>query len=324
MSCIIRATGLCSPLGPADVAEAALRGDLSLAEPIAWGPGLGVGDEHGPAVGHRAGPATGLGAGPRWQALAASAWTELLRQDDPGEVDALLIALPLPEPLRWGPDPDMFDQAIATLTGALPARARARETFLLGHAAAAAALVRADSQLASGAWSRVLVLAVDSLLDPASLAWLAADERLRGPETSLGIAPGEAAAWWLLARDGAGSGRLRGAGHLPGDRAHAPLDDADRLCAAARAAGLELHAGHRDWTDLTGEPWRDRAWGSLLPRLEDEPRPLLPARGWGDLGAASALAAASVALAGRGGDRHPQVVWSLGEDGGAGVICVER
>ena len=46
------ASGLASPLGPADIAAAALAAGLSRAERLPWAPELGVGEEAAPAVGH--------------------------------------------------------------------------------------------------------------------------------------------------------------------------------------------------------------------------------------------------------------------------------
>jgi hypothetical protein len=69
------------------------------------------------------------------------------------------------------------------------------------------------------------------------------------------------------------------------------------------------------WIDLTGEPWRARAWGTLLPHLPVRPE-VAHSEHWGDLGAASALCAATCAMWDGG------TVWSLGEDGAVGVIEV--
>lgn len=302
MPCSLLAHGLCSPLGPADIAGAAIRGGLSRAQPIAWAPLLGYGEDAAPAVGH---PVLGEGAH-RLGELARLAWAELPDHDP---VDAVLVALPLPDALRHGPEGD----PLHGLREALPPGDH--EPFPCGHAAPAAAIVRAEAQLAARAWRRVLVLAVDSLLDPGSLAWLAAADRLRGPECSIGLAPGEAATWWLLGpADAPGALAQVEAGYAASDGRRAPLDDADRWW---RAAGGIADPGASAWVDLSGEPWRERAWGSLLPRL-GATDPVSPAMSWGDLGAASALAAGCAALT--VGGRHR--IWSLAEDGGAGMVAI--
>jgi len=156
----------------------------------------------------------------------------------------------------------------------------------------------------------VLVGAVETRLDPSSLAWLAHDDRLRGPETPDGLQPGEGAAWWLLGRaDARDALALVNARHQPGDGRRSPAILAQRL------SSLEPGPTPNHWIDLTGEPWRARAWGTLLPQLPMRPEIVHPDL-WGDLGAAAALCAATCALHGGG------TVWALGEDGGVGLIEV--
>lgn len=281
------AHGLASPLGPADIAGPALAAGLSRAERIAHAPVLGVGEDAAPAVGHAVLDGDDDHAG-RCRRLLQLARDEL----GPCRPDAVLLCRPLPDPLRWGPDgmPD------------LPAD----EQFALGHAGPAAALRRAEELIAARTCSRVLVAAVDSLLDPLSLAWLAADDRLRGPETPDGIAPGEAAACWLVGpADPAALAQLS-AGHQPAGPRSAVVDAERWLLAASDVAD------GRDWVDLNGEPRRARAWGHVAHRLGRSGEST-PADGWGDLGAATLLAMGCVAT-------RPAVLWSLADDGAAGVV----
>lgn len=291
--------GLCSPLGPAEVAAAALRADLSRAERFDGAPVLGRGEDAAPAVGHAVLPPA---TAERGAALLALAWDELRRGVPQPDAERVLLCTALPDPLRWGPaGPPELAAAARALAGV-----QACETLALGHAAPAAALQRADELIASRACRRVLVAAVDSLLDPASLAWLAADDRLRGPETPDGLAPGEAAAWWLLGPADPRALAQVEARAIAGDGRRAPRDDGERLLAAAGDAPAATA-----WTDATGEPWRARAYGWL----RDE-RALSPADNWGDLGACAALAAGSAALAGG----RPLRIHALSEDGRAGAI----
>lgn len=291
------AHGLCCPLGPADVAAAAQAAGLSRAERFAPAPVLGCGEDAAPAVGHAVLPPE---ADDRPAALLRLAWAELQRHAPPS-AERVLLCLPIPDPLRWGPgEPPDPTAAVRDLSGIA-----AIEPIPLGHAAAAAALQRAEELITTRTCRRVLVAAADSLLDQASLAWLAADDRLRGPETPDGVQPGEAAAWWLL-----GDAEPRAQAILSARRiaaaGRAPQDDAERLLAAAgEATGV-------DWTDANGEMWRARAYGRLgrHPCIE-------PAACWGELGACSALAAATLALR-----QRPAVVWSLADDGAAGVIRI--
>ena len=280
------AHGLASPLGPADIAGPALAAGLSRAERIAHAPVLGIGEDAAPAVGHAV--LDEGDHGERCRRLLALARDEL----GPCQPDAVLLCQPLDDPLRWGPEG----------MPALPCD----ERFALGHAAPAAALLRAEVLISSRACRQVLIAAVDSLLDPLSLAWLAAGERLRGPETPDGVAPGEAAACWLVGAAEPAALAQISAGHQPtGERS--ALADAERWLRAA----ADVPPG-RDWVDLSGEPWRARAWGQLAHRLgrTDE---ITPADGWGDLGAAAMLAAGCVAT-------RPAVLWALADDGAAGVV----
>jgi hypothetical protein len=275
------AHGLASPLGPADIAAPALAAGLSRAERLPHAPVLGVGDDAAPAVGHAV-----LTEGDHAQRCRRL--LELAREElGPCRPDAVLLCRPLADPLRWGPD------GMPALPG--------DELFALGHAGPAAALQRAEELIAARTCRRVLIAAVDSLIDAHSLAWLAAANRLRGPETPDGVAPGEAAACWLVGPPDPAALAQVGAGFQAAG-ARSAADDADRWL---RAAG---EPRGRDWVDLTGEPWRARAWGRLGRSGETT-----PADGWGDLGAATLLAMGCVA-------QRPTVLWSLADDGAAGVV----
>lgn len=280
------AHGLASPLGPADIAGPALAAGLSRAERLAHAPVLGVGEDASPAVGHAV-----LDKGDHDQRCRRL--LDLAREElGPCQPDAVLLCRPLEDPLRWGPDG----------MPSLPCD----EQFALGHAAPAAALLRADELIASRACRRVLIAAVDSLLDPLSLAWLASTDRLRGPETADGVAPGEAAACWLVGPAEPAALAQIVAGFQPAGPRSA-VADAERWL---RAAG-DTPCGH-DWVDLSGEPWRARAWGHVAHRL-GRTQEHTPAENWGDLGAASMLAAGCVSS-------RPALLWMLGEDGSAGVV----
>lgn len=290
------AHGLCSPLGPSDIAAAALRAGLSRAERFAPAPVLGCGEDAAPAACQAVLPP---GTSDRRAALLRLAWEELLLGPvQPAE--RLLLCLPLPDPLRWGPDgPPDAAAAAHDLCGVQQV-----ECLPLGQAAAAAAVLRASELIATRSCRRVLIAAVDSLLDPASLAWLAETGRLRGPETPDGVVPGEGAAWWLVAAADPAAMACLAAGHAASDGRRAPQDDADRLLQAGR--GLDGAA----WHDGDGEMWRARALGRC--GLAEGRQ---PADGWGCLGACSALAAGCVAA-----QERPAVLWSLSDDGAAGAI----
>jgi len=288
------AHGLASPLGPADIACTALAAGLSRADRLAHAPVLGIGADAAPAVGHAVLTSNSDHA-ERCRQLITLARAEL----GPIHADVTLLCRALPDPLRWGPDE----------LPALPAD----EVFALGHAAPAAALARAETLITNRTCRRVLVVAVDCLVDPASLAWLAATDRLRGPETPDGLAPGEGAVCWLLGPADPSAMAQVSAGFAPAGSLRSANDDA---ACWLHAAG-DVPAG-RDWVDLTGEPWRTRAWGAVAHRLRRQDE-LSPCDGWGDLGAAAAMAAGSVSIA---AGLRPAVLWSLAEDGATGVITL--
>jgi hypothetical protein len=295
------AHGLCSPLGPAEIAAAALRADLSRASQFPDAPLLGFGEDAAPAVCHAVLPP---GIADRSAVLLQLAWQELLRCSTTPAAERLLLCQALPDPLRWGPDGPPDHSSIATRISGITAC----ERLELGHAGPAAALLRAEALIAARTCRRVLIAAVDSLLDPASLAWLAADERLRGPETPDGLAPGEAAAWWLVGQADPQALAHLEAGYVSTDGHRAPRDDGERLLAASGQGEAA-----EDWIDATGDMWRARALGWLRRDAA-----VTPADGWGDLGACSALAAGSLVLHGQ----RPARVWSLAEDGSAGCVRI--
>ena len=290
------AAGICTPLGPHEVARAAIHAGLSRARQLDEGPLLGMGEDAHPPVGHQV--LSSGEAATRHAGLLELAWAELAVEATP---DLALLCTALGDPRRHPPD---AATAIAT-----PGSFRSR-MLALGNAGPAAALAEAEQAIAAGA-RRVLVGAVETRLDPSSLAWLAHDGRLRGPETPDGLQPGEGAAWWLLGpAESHDALALVGARHHPGDGRLSPVVLAERL----RALTAGTASAH--WIDLTGEPWRARAWGTLLPHLPVRPEIAHPDH-WGDLGAAAALCAATCAVQGGG------TVWSLGEDGAVGLIEVQ-
>lgn len=278
------AHAMVTPLGDATLAGPAVATGLSLARQLDHAPILGVGEDAAPAAGHAV--LDGDAAhGARCAALLDLALDAIGRPPH----DAVVLCRPLPEALRFGPDGPPILPASRSIAG--------------GHAGAAAGLMCAAELLAAGR-RRVLLLAVDSLLDPESLAWLAADERLLGPETPDGVQPGEAAAAWLLGPAGSGGVPIAAAWSAGGERS--PASDAARLAALAPDATTA-------WCACAGTPHRERVRGHLAMRLH-----LRSAEhAWGELGAAAAPCLAGLALAEGSG-----LVLALGEDGAAGAIAV--
>jgi 3-oxoacyl-[acyl-carrier-protein] synthase-1 len=213
--------------------------------------------------------------------------------------------------------------------------------FPLGHAAALVAVRQAADALRRGTVDRVLVLAVDSLIDPLTLEWLAGDGRLKSEDVPTGLSPGEAAACLLLETEA--SARRRGAEVVATVTAPAfeqgrafdadPPDAGEALADCARAA-LAIAAPRGEFegdvvTDLNGESWRAMQWGMAQVRLGGilgDHQLHAPAESVGDTGAASGGLGICYAahLLARGAAARPAVlVLSSAEDGRAAAAVVE-
>lgn len=286
----------------------------------------------------------------RWVRMATLCLDDLIRSArHPSDASfwedtALCIALPSGRSERFDTAADpvdtLGDMVLDTLRRArgeafLPA---ATSVVTAGHAGAAYALAGADALLEAGDASRVVVLAVDSYLDPLTLDWLAASGRLGG-EGGAGLRPGEAAAALLL--ESSPSSREVMA-YVDGvSTAHAPhADEAEATAALGRTLAqvctnvLDQSAAPGPFEgdmvlDLNGEQWRARCFGyatfHLADRLRGDVQPILPALSIGEVGAASGAAAVCLAVHAfqRGYARGPHtVVLSTSEEGAVGGICL--
>lgn len=180
-----------------------------------------------------------------------------------------------------------------------------------GNTAFHRALAHAARDLRAGTVRSALVVAADSLLDPAGLGLLEAAGRLKTPADPAGLQPGEAAGFVVLSRDPAQAGepslqlRALAFGREP---------QADPLQGAPTGLGIAqaLHDAARHlsfsrllplWTasDHNGEPWRAMDWGQALVHIGSEQTldlcgsTLFPAAAVGDTGAASGLVALCMA-----------------------------
>ncbi|WP_164014629.1 hypothetical protein [Pyxidicoccus trucidator] len=172
-----------------------------------------------------------------------------------------------------------------------------------GHAGTAAAVQRASGELWRAGFERVLILAVDSLLDPEALQMLGEEGRLKVGDNPVGLMPGEAAACFLLEQEG--SARRRGAAPLALVTGVATAQERNHLYSGESTQGEGLATCLREvlargsrparfegdvYSDLNGEQWRSREWGTALIRLGehlDAPNVHLPCVSVGDVGAAS-------------------------------------
>ena len=194
------------------------------------------------------------------------------------------------------------------------APARADEVQLVpgDHVAGLLALARATEDLRAGKADFAVIGAVDSLLHSTLLHALADEGRLKTPLHPAGLIPGEAAVVLVLerARDAARRGApvLGRLGAVAVDREPTPLGAGQPIRAEgasrAIAAALDRNGGpagiHRAIVDLTGERWRALEWALVetrcLGELPNNWQLWHPADCFGDLGAASSLAAVALAL----------------------------
>lgn len=217
------------------------------------------------------------------------------------------------------------------------------ELVTLGNAAGCVAIARACEALRQRELDVAVIGAIDTHLDGAWLERLLAARRLKAGDASGGLIPGEAAAFVVLERET--DARARGAdvlGRIGGAvvaEEPVPIGPEHPLRAEAfsnvMAELLAAHAGGANvrhvWTDVNGERWRSLEWALLETRTLGR----LPPRGWtqwtpaetlGDIGAATALAQACLALQWprRGfavGDPH--VIGCASFEGARGVILIE-
>ena len=199
------------------------------------------------------------------------------------------------EPRGKGADQDLF--AMLQGTFQLPLRQGRMEMLRAGAAGVGLALQRASEWLTTRAVAKVLILAADSLLDPMSLDWLAADRRLKTDEDPAGMAPGEAGVALLL---GPGIGTRRHQAtiltHVV-EGAELAWSSPDRLAGRQLASALRKSAtangaplGPDLYCNLNGESWRAHEFGTALatamPSVGTH-RLQVPATSVGDTGAAS-------------------------------------
>lgn len=345
---VLSGMGLITSLG-ASVEEscAALRCGMTRPHPLdgmtVWDPDV---EQEVPLIGH---PISGLtdgfqGVG-RWFRLGRLALRDLLRHARLDAEDGafwrqcgLIVCLPELDPDRFAfPDEDArtLPQRLVRALG-LPLSAERITCLEAGALGPLMALQQARKKLAEGAWQRAIILAVDSLVDDASLRWLKVARRLKTPERPTGLMPGEAGACLLLE-----------APRQAGDRGEAWIGE----CALAPSAGHkasairwgqtlsgvihEALAGSQRVGDIlgnhNGEVPRAMAWGTArmsLPAgaLAESHRETWPAASLGDVGAASAgvaLCMAARAFSRRYARSDAALVWSLADDGAAGACVVQ-
>jgi 3-oxoacyl-[acyl-carrier-protein] synthase-1 len=173
-----------------------------------------------------------------------------------------------------------------------------------GRSGAARALALADEALAGGRVDRAVVLAVDSLCDPFSLAWLAERGSLKTDDEPAGMSPGEAGACFLVESRHAAAERHARVDAVVSrwaldDRDEYDVLDPARIARAIARSARAVLGGSPErfrgdlYLDLNGLSWRAMAWGNAQIDLQQRidlgsSRQILLASSLGDVGAAFA------------------------------------
>jgi 3-oxoacyl-[acyl-carrier-protein] synthase-1 len=347
---------MCSVGWNAATACAAIRAGLSRPTPVDGFDLLDeVASEPAPVRGHAVtGYTDGFIPPGLWNRLAGGAWLDLREQlaaaaeTDPGfwqQCGLVLVTPPLDQARFQLPEPIPVEAVRATtlryLAGEHGWSVDPAHAVLVcgGHAAGIAALARARELLTQARITRVVLLAVDSQLDPLSVEWLAEQGRLKSPEQPAGLEPGEAATALLL--ETAAAARRREARPKAVVSAIAVGRETGDFLGAGRQHGVEqarlleqVSAPQAPFAgdliaDLNGEDWRAYELGAALARLtgrwQPDYRMLTPLQSTGDTGTACGGVAACLAVHGFEREWNPRgatILVGASEDGEVAAACL--
>lgn len=353
VSLAVTAAGLLTSVGhDARTACAAIRAGIRRPAPIAEARVLDLGSATAvPLTGHPVTPFTdGFVGTARWLQLAPRALANLAAVGSlppPGDAAfwrrcALVVALPDLESDRFLFDERAYPSVIAQtflepLVRQLPPALPPAHVLLRPHdRMTLPRVIQQSSELmASMGVDRIVVLAVDSLVDAFALHWLGEAGRLKSDLNPVGLMPGECGAALLLEADRRGVHDERPAWAVVTTAAtgsDAAFDDPEappRGRALAQVLAPAIQGGVVDvFSDLNGEAWRAREYGTALVHLGAAALEEHHAAGEvGDVGAASpvlhtVLAARSLQRGYARGDRVAVSISS--DDGGVGALGLRR
>jgi 3-oxoacyl-[acyl-carrier-protein] synthase-1 len=243
-----------------------------------------------------------------------------------------LIGLPEPRP---GLPADIARQLIGRIRSEF-----APTVLCTGHAAGLMAIEQGARLVAAGKARVCLVAAADSYLNPETLEWLDATGRLSSSENRNGFAPGEAAGACLLTT----SAVARSCGlpifaqvvstattveRIPIRSEAVCIGEGLTMAIKAAAAPLGEQRIAAIFCDLNGERYRNEEWVYALLRVQeafvDAHAYVSPADCWGDVGAASGLLFAALAImaAQRGYSKGPTaLLWAGSESGYRSAVAL--
>ena len=238
----------------------------------------------------------------RFFALLSMALEDCLKGVDRGLLGQVPLLVGLPEAGRPG-----VPGSVSTIIGVAQERLGVRfdpehsRTLSMGHTAGFRALGVARELLRNPRVPACLISGVDSYMRAATLLWLEHHDRLKTPENSDGVIPGEAASAVLVTRSPvSGTGvRIAALGfglekaHLLSDEPLLGLGLTEAARGALAETGLQMHQLDFRLSDLTGEAYGFKEHSLMIARLMRGRREEFPiwhcADSIGDTGAAAGI-----------------------------------
>ena len=216
------------------------------------------------------------------------------------------------------------------------------DVICIGHAGTISAIERASQMITNDRLARVIILAVDSYLDPITLEWLQDNERLKSPLNPVGVAPGEAAISLLV--ESLESSKARNSvmrlrigkpalgfekDNLFSGELSQGVGLSKAISSALLSAGLALPFPGTVISDMNGEYWRANELGNVRVRTQNELSSAAnfsyPAMSVGEIGAASgalSICVAAKALQRRYANGQSVLVISSSETGEVGAVTI--
>jgi 3-oxoacyl-[acyl-carrier-protein] synthase-1 len=341
---------------------ASVRAGLSRFSPIQ---GIGVYDEHDFVAPVAGSPVSLLTSGyvqqARWLRLAEKAVNDVLNSS-PGlknqlmgdTTSPLLVVWALPDVVslfQW-PEDQVLDLLNAYLLTPLSRRVGVPLTtpdnawICEGNSSGPRAIRAIARSIASGQLTRALCIGVDSLLEPLCIQHLIGERRLKTAENPHGLMPGEAAAALLFESASSSTAPLLQLFQARHNTVSLDREPNNWRTLSAYDIGRELgrlivealsvlgdSVFYGDiYLDLNGEEWRSVVWSAAVVIIKASGKVdlnlceyRLPATSWGDIGAASSVAA--MALAAESFRRHYarsnlSLVCSVSDQGDVGVVLI--